>query len=150
MYTVTREIRFCYGHRLPGHAGKCRHLHGHNGRAVVTLAADRLDDQGMVVDFGDIKRLLGAWIDQHLDHRMLLHRDDPFVEVLRSQGEPVFIMDCPPTAENIARLLYEKARGAGLPVLEVLFWETDDCHAAYRAEATLPPLPGDRNFPVTA
>ncbi len=134
MYSVTREIRFCYGHRLVGHGGRCRHLHGHNGRAVVTLAAPTLDALGMVVDFGDIKRLLGSWIDKHLDHRMLLSRDDPLVPVLRERGEPVFLMDGNPSAENIARLLFEQARAAGLPVTEVTFWETDDCRASYRGE----------------
>lgn len=132
MYRVTREIRFCYGHRVLNHAGKCKYLHGHNGRAVVTLEAKHLDAMGMVVDFAEIKKHLGAWIDRHLDHRMLLHVDDPALPLLREQGEPVYVMDSNPTAENIARLLFDVARQAGLPVVEVLFWETDDCHAAYR------------------
>ena len=51
MYQVTREIDFCYGHRLLNYDGKCRHLHGHNGRAVLTLAAPELDGLGMVMDF---------------------------------------------------------------------------------------------------
>ena len=50
-YRVAKEIAFCYGHRLLDYAGKCRHLHGHNGRAVITLESDRLDALGMVVDF---------------------------------------------------------------------------------------------------
>src|SRR5207249_8708993 len=61
MYRVTREIRFCYGHRLLNHAGKCRHLHGHNGRAVLVLEAARLDGLGMVMDFGRIKQIVSAW-----------------------------------------------------------------------------------------
>ena len=48
MFQVTREIRFCYGHRLLNYDGKCRHLHGHNGRAVITLQAEELDTLGMV------------------------------------------------------------------------------------------------------
>ena len=55
MFRVTREIRFCYGHRLLGHAGKCRFLHGHNGRAVVVLESAATDALGMVVDFGAVK-----------------------------------------------------------------------------------------------
>ena len=46
MFQVTREIRFCYGHRLLDYDGKCRHLHGHNGRAVITLASETLDPLG--------------------------------------------------------------------------------------------------------
>lgn len=133
MFSVTREISFCYGHRLLNYDGKCKHLHGHNGRAVITLAAERLDQLGMVADFGVLKRVVGGWIDEKLDHRMLLHRDDPALAFLRSQGEPVFVMDANPTAENIARLIFDFAQAQGFPVVEVRLWETDSCYAAYRA-----------------
>src|SRR5262245_34845910 len=65
MFLVTRELRFCYGHRLLEYDGKCRHLHGHNGRAVITLQSARLDELGMVMDFSKIKRVVGGWIDSH-------------------------------------------------------------------------------------
>ena len=113
MYLVTREIRFCYGHRLLDYAGKCRYLHGHNGRAVISLAAPELDTLGMVMDFTQIKRVVSTWIDDKLDHKMLLHKNDPILPLLRQQGEPVFLMETNPTAENIARLIYEKTRDAG-------------------------------------
>src|SRR6185369_17091647 len=99
MFRVSREIRFCYGHRLLNYAGKCRHLHGHNGRAVITLAANQLDGLGMVMDFSTIKKIVSAWIDDQLDHKMLLHKDDPALGWMRQQGEPIFIMDVNPTAE---------------------------------------------------
>src|SRR5207249_1312544 len=70
MYRVTREIAFCYGHRLLNYAGKCQHLHGHNGRAVIALEAPALDARGMLVDFVDIKREVQCWIDENLDHTM--------------------------------------------------------------------------------
>jgi 6-pyruvoyltetrahydropterin/6-carboxytetrahydropterin synthase len=131
MYRVTREISFCYGHRLLGHDGKCRHLHGHNGRAVLTLAAPTLDGLGMVVDFGRIKRVVGGWIDETLDHKMLLHKDDPLLPSLQAQGEPVFVLDVNPTAENLARLIFDYAAGLGFPVVEVQLWETETCCATY-------------------
>jgi 6-pyruvoyltetrahydropterin/6-carboxytetrahydropterin synthase len=134
MFRVTREIPFCYGHRLLNYEGKCRHLHGHNGRAIVTLEAERLDELGMVVDFSRIKEIVSTWIDEQLDHRMLLHKDDPVLDFLRRQGEPVYVMDVNPTAENIARLIFDFARGRGIPVVEVQLWETDHCFAAYRGE----------------
>ena len=132
MYRVTREIRFCYGHRLLHYAGKCRHLHGHNGRAVITLETSRLDELGMVVDFGRIKDVVSAWIDETLDHKMLLHKDDPLLPLLEVQGEPVYVMNVNPTAENIARLIHDFAAGEGFPVVEVQLWETDHCFASYR------------------
>jgi 6-pyruvoyltetrahydropterin/6-carboxytetrahydropterin synthase len=133
MFQVTKEIRFCYGHRLLNYDGKCRYLHGHNGRAVITVAAPALDDLGMVMDFSQIKQVVGAWIDAHLDHRMILHKDDPVLLALKEQNEPVFLVDANPTAENIAKLIYDFAAGAGFPVLEVTLWETDDSYAVYRA-----------------
>ncbi|HZT83653.1 MAG TPA: 6-carboxytetrahydropterin synthase [Gemmataceae bacterium] len=131
MHRVTREIHFCYGHRLLNYDGKCRHLHGHNGTAVLTLEADRLDALGMVMDFTRIKRVIGGWIDEALDHKLLLHRDDPLLPVLRQMGEPVFVLDVNPTAENIARLIFDRAAAEGFPVVEVQLWETESCYASY-------------------
>src|SRR5215510_12952004 len=105
MFRVTREITFCYGHRLLNYDGKCRHLHGHNGRAIITLEKPQLDALGMVMDFSDIKKLISTWINEALDHKMLLNKDDPFLPYLRSQGEPVYVLDVNPTAENIAKLI---------------------------------------------
>ena len=133
MYRVTREIDFCYGHRLINYDGKCRHLHGHNGKAVISLEAPSLDEKGMLVDFGEIKREVQRWIDENLDHNLLLCKDDPILPVLQERGERVFILDDNPTAENIARLIFDHARKAGLPVVEVLLWETPNCYAAFRA-----------------
>ena len=93
MYRVTREIHFCYGHRLLNYEGKCRHLHGHNGRALITLQGAELDERGMLVDFGEIKRQIQRWIDENLDHNMLLCRDDPLLPLLRERGERVFVME---------------------------------------------------------
>ena len=131
MYRVTREIHFCYGHRLLDYEGKCRHLHGHNGRALITLAAAKLDTQGMVLDFSRVKRVVGGWIDDSLDHKMLLHEKDPALPWLRQQGEPVYVMEVNPTAENIARLIYEYTASQGFPVVEVQLWETENCYATY-------------------
>jgi 6-pyruvoyltetrahydropterin/6-carboxytetrahydropterin synthase len=131
MHRVSREISFCYGHRLLNYDGKCRFLHGHNARAVITLEGDKLDHRGMLVDFTELKRVVGHWIDQTLDHKMLLHRDDPALPLLRQLGEPVVVLDVNPTAENIAKLIFEQAAAQGFPVIEVQLWETESCFAAY-------------------
>jgi len=131
MYRVTREIDFCYGHRLLNYDGKCRHLHGHNGKALIVLEAPTLDARGMLVDFGDIKRTVQRWVDETIDHTLILCRDDPILPVLQSHGERVYVTDDNPTAENIARLIYRQAAEAGLPVVEVVLWETPKCQASY-------------------
>ena len=132
MYRVTRQIDFCYGHRLLNYDGKCRFLHGHNGRCVITIESPTLDARGMVLDFSDIKRVVSQWIDDQLDHRMILHRDDPVVPTLRSMGEPMYLLDVNPTAENIARVIHEFTRDHGFPVVETRLWETPNCFATYR------------------
>jgi len=131
MYRVSRQIDFCYGHRLLNYDGKCRYLHGHNGRAVIAIEAEQLDDRGMVMDFSDIKDVVSRWIDENLDHRMILHRDDPIVSALQDAGEPLYLIDRNPTAETIARLIYDFAAGQGFPVVEVNLWETRNCFATY-------------------
>ena len=135
MFRVTREIDFCYGHRLLNYEGKCRYLHGHNGKAVITIGCEKLDDRGMVLDFSDIKTRVSQWIDDHLDHRMILHRDDPVVPVLQEMQEPLYLLDTNPTAEHIARVIYDITAEFGFPVTEVRLWETPRCFATYSDSA---------------
>ncbi len=134
MFRVTRQLDFCYGHRLLNYDGKCKYLHGHNGCAVISIASDHLDSRGMVLDFSEIKQVVSGWIDDHLDHRMILNRDDPAVPLLQRLGEPVYLLDENPTAENIARLIYDFAHSRGFPVVRVDLWETRSCYASYEAQ----------------
>ena len=132
-FQVTKVMEFAYGHRLLNHNGKCRYLHGHNGMVEVDIDSEALDSMGMVIDFSRVSEVVKAWVDTNLDHRMLLHRDDPMTAVFQDAGEPVFVMDENPTAENIARLIWTAARAAGLEVAEVRVWETSTSRASYRA-----------------
>lgn len=138
MFSVSREIHFCYGHRLLDYQGECQHLHGHNGKVLITIEASGLDERGMVLDFGEIRRVVQRWIDETLDHRMILHRDDPVVPVLKEAGEPMYLLESNPTAENIAKLIFDFAVGQGYPVVEVRFWETPRCFATYCGEGPAP------------
>jgi 6-pyruvoyltetrahydropterin/6-carboxytetrahydropterin synthase len=124
VHGVVRILTFSYGHRIRGHKGRCAHLHGHNARVEVECKG-KLDALGMVVDFGEIRRVLETWIDANWDHRMILERGDPLAAVLAERGEPVHELDAPPTAENLARRLHEVASAAGLPVTLIRFWETE-------------------------
>ncbi len=130
-YSVATRIEFCYGHRLLDHAGPCRHPHGHNAVAEIEVRSVSLDQRDMVCDFADIERVVGAWVNRELDHKMILRRGDPLVEALRSLGEPVFVIDANPTAERIARLIHDAAVAAGLPVVRVSLWETPTSYATY-------------------
>ena len=134
MYSVTKHIDFCYGHRLLDYNGICKHPHGHNAIAEIEVHSSTLDARNMVCDFTDIKRLVKVWIDQQLDHKMLLRRDDPLVPLLQQIGEPVFVLDSNPTAERIARLIFDYARDQGLAVVAVKLWETPTSFAEYRGD----------------
>ena len=131
MHQVTKIIHFCYGHRLLNYEGKCRHLHGHNGKVEIQLSREMLDSRGMVVDFDEIKQVVQTWINTELDHKMLLNRADPILPVLQQLGEPVYVLNTNPTAESIARLIYEFAASRQLPVTAVRLWETDASFASY-------------------
>ena len=73
MYRITKDVFFCYGHRLMAHPGKCRHLHGHSVKASITLFASELNDQGMVMDFSEVSAAAMEYIDGTLDHNFLLN-----------------------------------------------------------------------------
>jgi 6-pyruvoyltetrahydropterin/6-carboxytetrahydropterin synthase len=133
-FQVTKVIEFAYGHRLLEYEGKCRYLHGHNGLLEVDVDSSKLDSLGMVIDFGEINQVIKTWVDDNLDHRMLLCKADPIVPTLQAMGEPLFLMDDNPTAENIAREIWHAARAQGLQVSEVRLWETGNSRATYRGE----------------
>ena len=133
-HKVTKTVDFCYGHRLMEYNGKCRHLHGHNGLLEVDLEADSLDSIGMVMDFTRVSDIVKGWVDENLDHKMLLRRDDPVAPLLRDLGEPIYLLDGNPTAENIAMHIYHQAHNQGLKVAEIRLWESPTSYATYREE----------------
>ena len=131
MYSVTKRIEFCYGHRLLDYDGICQHPHGHNAVAEIEVGASELDRRNMVCDFGDIKRIVKGWIDSEIDHKMMLRHDDPLVKPLQQLGEPIFLLDSNPTVERLARLIYDFTSGQGFPVVRVTVWETPTSFAEY-------------------
>lgn len=131
MYTLTQRFTFCYGHRLLGHPGKCRRLHGHTATAEIVLQFDRLQDNGMALDFFEIKSRMGKWIDAELDHQMLLFDGDPLCAILEKQGEGFRRLSFHPTAENIAKAIFDAAQHMALPVHGITLWESETSAATY-------------------
>lgn len=147
MHIITRTLEFDAGHRIIGHQGKCRHLHGHRYKAEIGVSTADIDDLGMVVDFGIIKDLIGAWIDDSWDHNMILNRKDPLmiIDGVKSRypanelfgGRDPYLMpyDSPnPTAENMAEVLHGVCIDLlpdYLMVVYVRIWETPNCSATY-------------------
>lgn len=142
-YTVIKEVEFCAGHRVPSHAGKCRHPHGHQYRVRAHVHADALETHGpatgMVVDFGSIKSLLVELVHDRFDHAFIMHDLD---EALRkafeidddnesATGWNVVVVPWVPTAENIAGWCFvaldarlTREYGSQLQLRRVDVWET--------------------------
>ena len=136
MYHVTEEVSFPYGHRLLDHPGRCGRLHGHNARVEVVLEAEELDAAGFVADFDEVQAALRALVDERFDHRLRLQEADPVIPHLEAAGEEFVALREPPTAEVLARLVFEGLAAAGLPVVEVRLWEMPTAVASYRLSCT--------------
>lgn len=141
------------GHRLLGHEGKCRHLHGHNYVGLFTAQVDLnqvarpegLDSLGRVVDFSVLKTRIGDWIEKFWDHGFVLYDQDLVAKALiddlirkqQSSGQAVqkvSYIPSNPTAENLAQFLLrtvcpEVLMGVPVRVIHVRIWETENCHA---------------------
>lgn len=147
MITASRYHDISCGHRVVGHEGKCRFLHGHNYRVHFTCAADNLDDVGRIIDFGVIKSTLCMWLEDEWDHRFLAWGHDTLMLKLRSAalsndedamlGASIVWVPFNPTAENMAdyllRVIGPKILPSGVKLTSVIIEETRKCST----EATL-------------
>jgi 6-pyruvoyltetrahydropterin/6-carboxytetrahydropterin synthase len=131
---AVRRLLFCAGHRVVGHEGKCRNLHGHNYEVFVHAQAQALDSVGRVIDFSVLKDRIGKWIDDYWDHQMLLWaKDEIAIDAAIKAMSPVYTLPDNPTAENIAAYLLNKVcpqelAGTGVTVTKVVVWETPNCY----------------------
>jgi 6-pyruvoyltetrahydropterin/6-carboxytetrahydropterin synthase len=140
--TIMRRIKFCAGHRLYKHGGKCEHFHGHNYVADFFVSGDSQDSVGRVMDFADLKARCKGWLDAHWDHSFLVSsQDDNAIHALR-MVEPcrLYILPYNPTAENMARYLLEQVcpevlAGTGGVATRVRIWETDESYAEASLES---------------
>jgi 6-pyruvoyltetrahydropterin/6-carboxytetrahydropterin synthase len=138
MHEATRRIEWDMGHRVPLHGGKCKTPHGHRYAAEITVRGE-VTREGFVLDFAEIKRLVGGWIDDQLDHTTAYQRGDAMMTAISAINDatglkPFFVMAEAPTAENLAWLIGLEAKRllAGFVVVEVKVWETPNCSATWR------------------
>jgi 6-pyruvoyltetrahydropterin/6-carboxytetrahydropterin synthase len=122
MFEVSVEEVFPAGHSLRNYHGKCENVHGHNYRVRVTVNGPDVDENGLLVDFAVVKKLVRA-VKDRLDHQFL-NDLEPFDKIN-------------PSAENIAKYFYDEIAGGlqvsnGARVSEVKVWETDITYASYR------------------
>jgi 6-pyruvoyltetrahydropterin/6-carboxytetrahydropterin synthase len=140
---ITKAVEFDYGHRVPGHDGHCRHLHGHRGKVEMVVEGP-IASSGMVVDFGWMKQALMTVAHARFDHCLILDRADPLVGAVQQAGREllpdeggfrVTLLDGPPTAENLALDVWTNLGPflpAGCSLAEVRLWETPSSCAIYR------------------
>ena len=130
MVTCTRKIEFDAAHRIVDHKSVCRNLHGHRYVAEITVASDQLSKMGMVRDFGDIKDIIGGWIDETWDHGIILNStDSELVAMCLANDWKVCVLDGNPTVENMARRLIDVAQELLGGVVGVKLFETPNCWA---------------------
>ena len=141
--SITRRLEFDSGHRIPNHDGQCRHLHGHRYAIEVTLTGEVADhpgkaDDGMVLDFGDIKRLTNQYVVYLWDHAFLVAKEDEgLVAFLASlPNHKTVVMEHVPTVENLANTafailqpVFNKAFGGRLELSALRLYETPNCWA---------------------
>jgi 6-pyruvoyltetrahydropterin/6-carboxytetrahydropterin synthase len=145
MISVTRKLEFDAGHRIPDHRSQCRNLHGHRYVLEITLTGDVVDapgesDNGMVMDFSEIKSIAKDHIVDVWDHAFLVYQGDEavrgFLDTL--PGHKTVVLDCIPTAENLARVIYHTLAphyhghyGTYLRLARVRLYETPNCWADF-------------------
>ena len=141
--SITRRLEFDSGHRIPNHDGQCRHLHGHRYAIEVTLTGEVHNhpgkaDDGMVLDFGDIKKLTNQYVVELWDHAFLVAKEDEGLVAFLSTlpNHKTVIMEHVPTVENLAtaafailKPVFNKAFEGRLELSCIRLYETPNCWA---------------------
>ena len=141
---ITKQFSFEMAHALRNYDGLCRNIHGHSYKMDITLAGQPLNDEtspknGMVMDFGDLKKLVNEEIISLLDHALVLNAktNTQLVEVLKQNYEKIVVVEFQPTTENLLHFIAEKIK-AKLPerviLTRVRLRETDTSYAEWCEE----------------
>jgi 6-pyruvoyltetrahydropterin/6-carboxytetrahydropterin synthase len=134
---ITRRLEWDMGHRVQGHEGECSNPHGHRYAAEIAVSGEVHED-GMVIDFGKVKGIVGDWINHHLDHTTAYEQGDlllgEYAKIANAfECKPFFAMHAAPTAENLAILILDAAiellSPHGIAVVGVRVYETPNCWA---------------------
>lgn len=144
---ITKEIHFHMGHRIPNHKSKCANLHGHTYKLRVSvnghvITKEGTSDEGMVIDFADLKEIMIKEVDDLLDHRFMVYEDDPLIGLFDSMelnyGQKFVVVDFIPTCENIARMIFhllqKPLRDKKILLQQVELYETPTSSGIYTVE----------------
>jgi 6-pyruvoyltetrahydropterin/6-carboxytetrahydropterin synthase len=150
---ITKQFSFETGHALYGYDGKCKNLHGHSYKLAVTVIGTPIMDTsdskyGMVIDFGDLKRIVKSEIVNKFDHATVFNKNTPHVELakeLEDRGHNVILVDYQPTSENMVVDFSEKIKNllpGHVKLFSLKLQETESSFAEWYAsdQATQPTL----------
>lgn len=133
MYTITTEDSFDAAHFLADYNGKCRNLHGHRWRVQVEVSSQELREDGMVIDFTDVKNDLKE-LTEYLDHCLIIEKDSlkPLTyQALKDEEFRIVEVPFRPTAEHFSRYFFEKMEEKGYHIQRAVVYETPNNCAAY-------------------
>jgi 6-pyruvoyltetrahydropterin/6-carboxytetrahydropterin synthase len=147
MLTITRKLEFDAGHRIPDHKSQCRNLHGHRYTVEITLVGNVIEqegssDNGMIMDFSDVKTLAKQYLVDVWDHAFLVYEKDKAVREFLDglPGHKTVVIDRIPTVENLAqtafdilKVAYQDRYGTGLKLYKLVLHETPNCWAEITA-----------------
>jgi len=142
---ITKEIEIDLGHRVPNHKTKCRNLHGHRYKIEVgvddkVIVTPGTSDEGMVIDFSDLKQIMMEELDAKFDHGFVMYEEDSFVNLFLNlkveENQKIIFVPFVPTAENLAKYWYQliepRLKEKGIKISHVKVWETPTSTATYR------------------
>ncbi|MAH07132.1 6-carboxytetrahydropterin synthase QueD [Candidatus Pacearchaeota archaeon] len=141
---ISKKIEIDMAHRLPNHEGKCKNIHGHRYVIEVGVEGEIIigngkSDEGMVVDFGNLKKILGETIDNPFDHSLVVYDGDELKDVyeeLEKRGQRINFVPFIPTVENLAKYWFELigsrlTENNKIKLKFVRVWETSTSTATY-------------------
>ena len=129
---IAKEFHWEMGHRLPEHFGLCKNIHGHSYKMIIEFEGE-LDEQGMVIDFYDVEKIIAPIIDE-LDHSFMVKDDDKLtLEFLEKLNSKKVVVNFFATVENICNYISDKIIKSKLPknikFIKVRIYETAEEYA---------------------
>ncbi|PCE62965.1 6-pyruvoyl trahydropterin synthase family protein [Sediminicola luteus] len=145
---ITKQFSFETGHALYGYDGKCRNVHGHSYKLSVTVIGTPISDTqhvklGMVIDFGDLKKIVKEEVVDVFDHATVFNKHTPHIELaqeLQQRGHQVILADYQPTSENMVIDFAQKIAKRlpeNIQLFSLRLQETDSSYAEWFASDNL-------------
>ena len=141
---ITKKFSFETGHALYGYDGKCKNVHGHSYKLAVTVIGEPISDEenvklGMVIDFGDLKKIVKQEVVDVFDHATVFNKNTPHVELakeLEERGHSVILVNYQPTSENMIQDFASKIQKRlpkHIKLFSLRLQETDTSYAEWHA-----------------